>query len=82
MDNETRPGRLPSRHADDGAALLVVEDLRTYFEVAAGSVRAVDGVSLSLARGRTLGVVGTGKIGRGDADICAKGFDMRVLGYD
>ena len=38
--------------------LLEVEDLRTYFETALGVVKAVDGVSFSLARGRSLGIVG------------------------
>ena len=42
----------------------------------------LDGLVGHSLRGLTLGVVGTGKIGRGVADICAKGFDMRVLGYD
>ena len=44
--------------------LLVVEDLRTHFHVAAGAVKAVDGVSFSLARGTTLGVVGESGSGK------------------
>lgn len=32
--------------------------------------------------GKTLGLVGTGNIARRVAEICTKGFDMKVLGYD
>ncbi len=38
--------------------VLAVEDLRTHFHTRDGVVRAVDGVSLSIAAGETLGVVG------------------------
>ena len=42
----------------------------------------LDGLVGFSMRGKTLGVVGTGKIGRGLANICANGFSMSVLGYD
>ena len=38
--------------------LLDVKNLKTYFELASGTARAVDGVSFQLRRGGTLGVVG------------------------
>jgi oligopeptide/dipeptide ABC transporter ATP-binding protein len=44
--------------------LLEVEDMRTSFRTRRGVVRAVDGVSLSLGRGRTLGVVGESGSGK------------------
>jgi oligopeptide/dipeptide ABC transporter ATP-binding protein len=44
--------------------LLEVEDLRTGFRTSRGLVRAVDGVSLSLGRGRTLGIVGESGSGK------------------
>jgi len=52
------------KRADHKEPLLVVEDLRTHFEVEAGMVKAVDGVSLSLDRGKTLGVVGESGSGK------------------
>ncbi len=44
--------------------LLEIRDLKTYFDTREGIVRAVDGVSLSLARGDTLGVVGESGCGK------------------
>jgi peptide/nickel transport system ATP-binding protein len=46
------------------AAVLAVDDLRTYFFTRDGVVKAVDGVSLDLARGETLGIVGESGCGK------------------
>ncbi len=46
------------------SSLLEVRDLRTFFELESGVVRAVDGVSFALDRGRVLGLVGESGCGK------------------
>ncbi|MGC8633466.1 MAG: ABC transporter ATP-binding protein [Candidatus Limnocylindrales bacterium] len=65
----TEPGPVPP--VTDGAPLLEVQDLRTYFPVLGGILRrqvgnvyAVDGVSLAIQRGETLGLVGESGCGK------------------
>jgi peptide/nickel transport system ATP-binding protein len=48
--------------ADD--LLLEVRDLRTQFPLHEGTVRAVDGISYAIRRGRTLGIVGESGCGK------------------
>jgi peptide/nickel transport system ATP-binding protein len=57
----------PSDRAEQATAtnrVLEVEDLQTYFYTRGGLVKAVDGVSFSLARGATLAIVGESGCGK------------------
>ena len=48
----------------DGGALLDIRNLKTWFRTDDGTVRAVDGVSLSIWPGETLAVVGESGCGK------------------
>jgi oligopeptide/dipeptide ABC transporter ATP-binding protein len=53
-----------ARDVDENQPLLVVDELKTYFNTARGKVRSVDGVSFTLERGKSLGVVGESGSGK------------------
>jgi len=50
--------------ADPAEPILAIEGLRTVFRSSAGDLPAVDGVSVSVAAGRTLGIVGESGCGK------------------
>ncbi len=54
----------PTGHAPAEDVLLEVRNLKTYFSLMDGIVPAVDGVSFSLKRGETLGLVGESGCGK------------------
>lgn len=49
--------------------LLEVNDLRTYFRTEEGVVKAVDGISFKLGKGKTLGIVGESGCGKSVASL-------------
>lgn len=59
---EPRQSTKPS--AADATPLLVIDNLKTHFTTMDGIVRAVDGVSLRIPEGRTLGLVGESGCGK------------------
>jgi peptide/nickel transport system ATP-binding protein len=56
------------------SALLEVKDLRTYFAADEGEFKAVDGISFSLDRGRTLGIVGESGCGKSVTSLTIMGL--------
>ena len=61
--------------SDSRPLLIEVDDLKTYFYLDEGTVRAVDGVSFQIRRGQTVGVVGESGCGK---SITARSI-MRIV---
>src|ERR671934_1950031 len=58
-------------------ALLEVRDLKTYFRTDDGIVKAVDGVSFEVEKGKTLGIVGESGCGKSVTCLTIMGLNPR-----
>jgi len=60
-------------------ALLEVSDLKTYFKTDDGIVKAVDGVTFSVEKGKTLGIVGESGCGKSVTCLTIMGLNNRKV---
>lgn len=61
---QTRMRETGDVRMNDSGLLIEIKDLKTYFRLPQGLVRAVDGASFEIHRGKTLGVVGESGCGK------------------
>ena len=65
MTEEQAPVAAPESGAlTDEDVILELNDVRTYFELDEGTLKAVDGISFAVRRNETLGIVGESGCGK------------------
>src|SRR5215213_11552194 len=62
MTEQTRNGS--ANGEEDGRPLLEIKDLKKYFRVGREALKAVDGISVEIKKGETLGLVGESGCGK------------------
>ncbi|MGH3417865.1 MAG: ABC transporter ATP-binding protein, partial [Actinocrinis sp.] len=75
--NEIRVGARAADPGPAGSAFLDVRDLQVHFNSEDGLVKAVDGVSFRVERGRTLGIVGESGSGKSVTSLSLLGLHQR-----